>query len=70
MLANIIIFMLGICVLLCVWDDGEGFLSTQHYLSSFYYLFLCRCMFWLYDHLQVETYTMEISSTNNTPVVF
>jgi hypothetical protein len=45
-------------------------LRLRNAISIFYYLFLSRYMFWSYDHLQVEVYTMEINLTDNGSVVF
>jgi hypothetical protein len=36
---HITILILGVCILLRVWVQGEGFLPMQRYYSSFYYLF-------------------------------
>jgi hypothetical protein len=39
---------------------GVGFLSTQRYLSSFYYLFLSRCMLRSYDNHELEIFFMTL----------
>jgi hypothetical protein len=45
---SILFLIFGVCILLRVWDQGEGFSSTQRYYSSFFIFinsFICY-MFW------------------------
>jgi hypothetical protein len=44
--------ILGFCILLRVWDQGERFSSTQRYFCSFSIYSLSCYMFRSYDHLQ------------------
>jgi hypothetical protein len=57
------ILILGVCILLRVWDQGEGFPSTQPYFNSFLLFYsTSRYMFRSYDHIQVEINTTETCS--------
>jgi hypothetical protein len=48
------VLILGVCILLRLSDQGEGFPSTQRYYSSFLifiYSLICKC-FLLHDHCE------------------
>jgi hypothetical protein len=56
---------LGVCILLRVLDQVEGFPSNATLFLVFYYFVqIIRYMFWPYNHLQVEIYALEINMFN------
>jgi hypothetical protein len=54
---------LGVCILLRVLDQVEGFPSNATLISIvvYYFIQIIRYMFRSYDHLQTEVYTSEIN---------
>jgi hypothetical protein len=58
-----VISMLGVCILLRVWDQGEGFASMQRYYSSFT-IYSISCYMLSYDHLQAEICTSDSAVFN------
>jgi hypothetical protein len=62
------VFILGVCILLRVWDQGWGvsICAAIFIVLCYYSLF----MFQSYNLLQVDIYTMEINTTDNGSIVF
>jgi hypothetical protein len=61
----------GVCILLRVWDPGDGgaFTSTQRYYRSFFYLLLLKLLHAsVYDHLQAEIYLLGFTRLTTDPL--